>query len=326
MDPSGRWVAEHSRAIPPFVRWPGGKRWLPAHLVALCHGLGFERYLEPFFGGGAVFFALRPPKSVLSDVNEDLMTMYRQVRWRPRRILQELRRIRVDHDTYMRVRTRAPSDSLGRAVRFLYLNRTSFGGLYRTNRKGEFNVPFGSADRMNALVQSDLLMRASRALHGATLMSGDFEAVLDRADDGDMAYCDPIYSVAHNDNGFVRYNEPTFSWSDQRRLFSAALRASRRGVVVVVTNADHESVRSLYATAVMLRLSRTSRLCPSPQFRRLTSESLYILAPPAISRAIARNADRSQSVVSYGVERLSASQAVPAMAHVGYGLKRQSRG
>jgi DNA adenine methylase len=317
---------DQSRAVPPFVRWPGGKRWLPAHLVALCHGLSFDGYLEPFFGGGAVFFALRPPNSVLSDVNDDLMTMYRQVRWRPQRILQELRGIRVDPETYLLVRSRVPSDALGRAVRFLYLNRTSFGGLYRTNQRGEFNVPFGSGDRITALVDSDLLMRASRALHGATLNSGDFEAVLDRAGDGDMAYCDPIYSVAHNDNGFVRYNEPIFSWSDQRRLASAALRASRRGAVVLVSDADHESVRSLFARAVMLRLSRTSRLCPTPRFRRLTSEGLYILAPPSVSRAIARSAALSQSVVSYGVERISTSQPVPAMARVGYGVKRQSRG
>jgi DNA adenine methylase len=294
----------------------------------ILHNCVFSRYVEPFLGGGAVFFALAPPFSTLSDINPDLMNVYRQVRWRPHRILDELRKLDVDRATYLTLRQAVPDETLNIAVRFLYLNRTSFGGIYRTNQRGKFNVPFGGSDRLKALTQSGLLLSASKALKGSDLLTSDFEPVIDAAGEGDMVLCDPAYSVLHNDNGFVRYNESVFSWSDQRRLAAAAQRACLRGALVVVCNADHAAVRNLYTQSTVLCLIRQSRLSPVREFRRLTTEGLYLLAPTRLARQVRSNLAVPSTVSSYGVRRFEAAVQthVDASGFVGFGVKRKDRG
>src|ERR1700682_944422 len=227
----------------PFLRWPGGKRWLPVQLVDLLRGIRFGRYFEPFLGGGAVYFALRPANSTLSDLNEDLINTYRQVRRCPFVLESALRALPVNARTYGSIRASCPRSAFDRATRFLYLNRTAFAGMYRTNKSGMFNVPFGEPGRtLDVLWRGARLSRAARALKGTELMACDFEEIVNRAGQGDLVYCDPIYSVVHNDNGFVRYNETVFSWRDQERLCCAAPWARRRGATGLVSNANHTSV------------------------------------------------------------------------------------
>jgi DNA adenine methylase len=127
--------------------------------------------------------------------------------------------------------------------------------------------------------QDGLLAKASRALAGVTLLQGDFEPILDLAGKGDVAYCDPTYTVTHELNGFVRYNEKNFAWSDQERLASAARRAADRGAVVLVSNAHHQEVRTLYATANVLELMRKSLVSRDRTKRRAVSEYLFVLGP-----------------------------------------------
>lgn len=131
----------------PFLRWAGGKRWLAPRLAPILLSRLSATYYEPFLGSGALFFALAAEQAVLSDINDDLIKSYQIVMKYPQRVLDRLRSIPVDSKKYYQVRESEPSDKLARAVRFIYLNRTCYGGLHRTNRAGKFNTPFGGGSR-----------------------------------------------------------------------------------------------------------------------------------------------------------------------------------
>jgi len=161
----------------------------------------------------------------------------------------------------------------------LYLNRTAFAGIYRLNKDGRFNVPYGGRKRTPAVLwERRLLTRAAAVLKkGVRLVRSDFEAVLRHAGAGDVVYCDPTYTVAHDTNGFLRYNERIFSWSDQERLARVAKEAAARGATVVVSNAHHKAVRALYPNAETRRLQRPSCVSATVEGRRRVSEYLFIL-------------------------------------------------
>jgi DNA adenine methylase len=262
----------------PFLKWPGGKRWLATTIADLLNANLKGRYYEPFLGGGSVFFCLRPRRATLSDINGDLISTYQMVRDCPREILATLRRIEISESSYYKIRSSQPQDLVLRAARFLYLNRTAFGGIYRLNLKGEFNVPYGGGHRDPSILwNTDFLAAACSALRGALLKHCDFETILNKAAAGDVAYCDPTYSVAHNCNGFIRYNERNFSWSDQQRLAEAAMRAAARGAFVVVSNAHHTSIRSLYPQAEFRTVERQSSVARDPLKRQRVKEYLILL-------------------------------------------------
>lgn len=275
------------RPIPmrPFLKWPGGKRWLVPHLLRLISDLDFKRYFEPFAGGAALFFSLRPRESFLSDVNADLINTYQQVRDRAPEIVRRLKRICVDRDTYYSIRAEDPFDGIDRAVRFLYLNRTAFGGIYRVNSQGRFNVPFGGGQRTPAILwERGLLTSAACALKGSELIVGDFAETLEGVRRGDLVYCDPTYTVSHSDNGFRRYNEANFRWKDQERLAEVCFDLRARGATVLVSNAAHESVRTVFRCDEIYAFSRNSTVSRRTEARRLVREELFVFRPTIRSR------------------------------------------
>jgi DNA adenine methylase len=265
--------------LAPFLKWPGGKRWAAWYIASKVRERLKGRYIEPFLGGGAVFFHLRPSgRCVLSDVNKDLVNIYRVIRDHSDDVIERLKCLRVSRSVYYRLRAAEPTDPICRATRFLYLNRTAFGGMYRVNVHGEFNVPYGGGKRTPAILwETSILRNAAAALKGVALLESDFEAVLDSAAGGDVVYCDPTYTVTHDQNGFVRYNERNFSWSDQERLAKTAFRAAQRGAGVIVSNAHHREVRKLYRNARFETLARHSALSPAPSKRRVVKEYLIVL-------------------------------------------------
>jgi DNA adenine methylase len=227
-----------------------------------------------------VFFHLLPNRSVLADLNEELMNTYKAVRNDPVGVIKILRRHAVTEESYYKLRRSEPKLSATRAARFLYLNRTAFGGIYRLNLVGDFNVPYGGGERTPELLwKTDILRAASKALRSARLKVSDFELVIDSAGIGDVIYCDPTYTVAHDNNGFIRYNERNFLWTDQERLADAAFRAARRGAMVIVTNAHHASIKQLYRGARFETLSRVSTITPHSELRRSVEELLIRLDP-----------------------------------------------
>lgn len=256
----------------PFLKWPGGKRWLTRQIDNLMP-LTYERYLEPFLGSGAVFFHLSPRYAVLSDSNMELINAYRSVKSHAEEIDNRLALLQRRHceALYYRTRETNPADAVGRAVRFLYLNRTCFNGIYRVNLKGDFNVPMGSKDLVE--YPEGYLKGIAALLRHVSIKECDFEKTIDTASSGDFVYVDPPYTVMHNNNNFVKYNAKLFSWEDQVRLAAAIKRAAGRGAAVMLSNADHEKVRELYHGFGHHRsVNRASILAAEPQHRRLTTE------------------------------------------------------
>ncbi len=267
-----------SASVKPFLKWPGGKRWIARQIAELIRPNLKRRYFEPFLGSGAVFFELSPAEAVLSDVNEDLIGTYLAIRDDPDRVRRELKGMRVSPETYYAVRAATPRLATKRAARFLYLNRTAFGGIYRVNQRGVFNVPYGGGERTHHMLwNTAILTEASRILAGVQLEHGDFERFLGQACSGDVVYCDPTYTVAHDSNGFVRYNEHNFRWEDQERLARAACAARDRGAFVLVSNAHSPSVLRLYSNARVWTLRRKSLVSANIAGRRQVREALIIL-------------------------------------------------
>lgn len=260
----------------PFIKWAGGKRWL---LNDLSFGLPeySGRYIEPFLGGGAIFFHLTPPDAILSDVNERLIATYKSIRDEWRLVEESLAEFQERHskEFYYDERSREYSSPHLRAAQFLYLNRTCFNGLYRENLKGQFNVPLGTKTQVS--LPDDDFELASKILSRADLRTGDFEAIVAEAKEGDLVFLDPPYTTAHNFNGFVKYNQKIFTWDDQKRLMEATRDAIQRGARVVLTNADHNSIHKLYADlGAPTVVSRPSVISGSVGSRRATTEALFI--------------------------------------------------
>jgi DNA adenine methylase len=258
-------------ALKPFLKWPGGKRVLIRELLGVAPP-HFNRYFEPFLGGGALFFALPATRAVLGDSNAELMECYLQVRDNCEAVITELRKLKNSEDDYYRVRGASPASAVAQAARFIYLVKLAFNGIYRVNRKtGHFNVPYGMRTNLQFL-REDELRRASVKLKGARLLTGDFEKAVASARNGDFAFLDPPYTLAHTNNGFVRYNTQLFSWSDQVRLADCATRLADKGVAVVVTNAPHRSVIDLYPGFKRMQIHRPSQVAASASFRQSVAE------------------------------------------------------
>lgn len=259
-------------AVIPFLKWAGGKRWLARDYRSLFPLSNRDRYVEPFLGSGAVFFSLLPQRALLNDVNAELIHTYSVLKDDWAAVVALLRRHQGKHcaDYYYQMRASAPKSRAERAARFLYLNRTCFNGLYRVNRKGQFNVPLGT--KTAVLMESDDFEAVARALRAVELVSADFEQIIDTCGENDFVFADPPYTVKHNNNGFVKYNERLFSWSDQERLKAALHRAADRGARVLVSNADHPSIRELYSGWDVETLYRHSVMASESIRRRRTSE------------------------------------------------------
>ena len=265
-------------AVPPFLRWPGGKRWLTPTMQKVIGGGQYSRYFEPFLGGGAMFFALQIKPAILSDVNGDLIDTYKAVRGSSQEVVRRLRRLRVDVQAFRSISTSRPKDVVGRAVRLLYLNRVAFSGIYRVNRFGQFNVPFGGDRKLDALWRDGRLSIAATALKGqVTLTCSDFEESISEAGRGDLVYCDPTYNVTHAENGFRRYNEKYFTWADQERLARVAQAAAARGATVVLSNAHFLPLRDLYPGAKIRVVERVSTVARDPKARAPVKEYLFVL-------------------------------------------------
>ena len=259
--------------VKPFLRWAGGKQWL-AHRLAVLIPKYDHTYYEPFLGGGSLFFAARPKRAILADINECLIRTYRIVRDRPKDLITVLSQWRNDEETYYEIRNIEYEDDLWQAAQFIYLNKTCWNGLHRVNRQGKFNVPFGYNKRN--VYDEKQLMEASVMMQNAEISCCDFEQSLKTAQAGDLVYLDPPYTVLHSKNGFRSYNESLFSWKAQIRLADTARELSRRGCLVVVSNADNAEVRDLYQDFLCQRVARHSVLAANPKWRQRIQESLFV--------------------------------------------------
>ncbi|MBC7265329.1 MAG: DNA adenine methylase [Chloroflexi bacterium] len=230
----------------PFVKWAGGKTQLLIPYAPLFPPT-FNRYYEPFLGGGAVFFFLQPPNSFLSDTNEELINAYWVVRDWVEPLIESLRRHVNDRDYYYFIRAQDPAKMthIERASRLIFLNKTCYNGLYRVNRDGRFNVPFGRY-RNPKICDEEGLRAASMALQGTHLRVADFADAVADAQAGDFVYLDPPYHPLNSTSSFTSYAMDDFKESDQRRLAEVYRELDRRGCLLMLSNSYTPLILDLY--------------------------------------------------------------------------------
>lgn len=240
----------------PFLKWVGGK----AGLIPQLEGFfpkNITRYVEPFIGGGAVFFHLRARfpkmKAFLRDNNDELVNTYAVVRDKPCELMALLDEFLADYlrdrkTTYYIIRSRhalPKSSAVERAARMIFLNKTCFNGLWRVNARGEFNVPHGS-QKNPSIYDADNIMAASRALRDVDLRTQDYRETLREIDRGDFAYMDPPYLPLSKTSNFTAYTKEAFGLAEQQELSALFTAASEKGARLLLSNSDTPVIRDLY--------------------------------------------------------------------------------
>ena len=238
-----------SKEALPLVKWAGGKAQLLLQMGAFFPK-DYRTYFEPFVGGGAVFFHLRPERAVLADLNPELINLYVSVRDHPNDVMEALERHfpRRKSETYFyRLRGRNPArlSPAERAARTLFLNKTCFNGLYRVNAEGRFNVPWGGY-KNPTIYKRDNVLAVSALLQGKKILHADYRKALESANFGDFVYLDPPYHPLSVTSSFTSYTKEDFGDTEQRQLADAYHRLDGKGVRLMLSNSSTPLVRSLY--------------------------------------------------------------------------------
>ena len=221
---------------------------------------------------------MQPERAILSDTNSELIKTYCALQIDPDSVIEELDSYPNDAEFFYYIRATRPRSLFTIAARFLYLNRTCWNGLYRVNKKGRFNTPFGYYSDP-AICDDELIDEVANKLAHAKLQVADFESSIKKARRQEFVYCDPPYVTVHNNNGFHKYNATLFAWKDQLRLARAAVELKSRGVHVLVSNADNKSVISLYRGFTYYRLRRFSLIAADALNRGNVTEALFSSYP-----------------------------------------------
>lgn len=231
----------------PIIKWAGGKTQLLSELLPFIPA-NYSSYIEPFVGGGAVFFHLAPARAVIADTNPELITMYEVVKKDVASLIKLLISYPYSKDFFYSLRSQNPNtlDEVERAARFIYLNKTGYNGLYRVNKQGEFNVPFGS-QKSPKICDEPKLKEASEALKGTKIVLGDYRNVLlEFASPGDFVFLDPPYHPTARFSDFTRYTKEFFYAEDQIKLATLFKELSQRGIDCLLTNSNTEFIKQLY--------------------------------------------------------------------------------
>lgn len=232
----------------PILKWAGGKTQMLNDLLPKVPS-SYGRYIEPFFGGGALFFALQPENAIISDSNPELINMYRQVADFPDEVIQCLKQYENTKEMFYNVRSQTweALPKAEAAARTIFLNRTCFNGLYRVNKKGEFNVPYGKYKNPK-ICDQDALYVASDALKKAEILCGDYILVLEHyTKEGDFIFLDPPYLPVSEYSDFKRYTKEQFYEEDHIELAKIIARLHERGCHIILTNSNHPLVHELYS-------------------------------------------------------------------------------
>lgn len=263
----------------PFIKWVGGKTQLLPHLRAAMP-MSFGTYYEPFLGGGALFWDVAPKRAILSDANAELVNTYRVVRDHVEPLIEALSTLVYDKDVYYRVRgydVKALTQ-VERAARFVYLNRTCFNGLYRVNKSGGFNVPFGKYTNP-MICDADNLRACSAALADAEIEVRNYDHVVLAADPGDFVYLDPPYLPASPTASFSAYTAAGFSRADQENLARVARDLVSIGASVLISNADTPTAHEIYA-GLHVRSVSARRSCSAKTSGRASVSEVLVSGTP----------------------------------------------
>ena len=264
--------------LKPIMKWAGGKRQLLSEIIPLIEGLmpRGATYVEPFVGGGAVLFELRPTKALINDLNGELINVYKTVRDEPEALIERLTEHARRHskEYFYEIREWDRSEkfyersAVDRAARTIYLNKTCFNGLYRVNAAGHFNVPFGRYNNPS-IVDEQSLRAVGEYLrqNDVTICNGDYRALFDRLDGNFFVYFDPPYQPLSRSSNFTSYTQAGFDYNRQVELRDLCCRLRAEEIFFVESNSDCAEVRELYADFEM-RTVRATRAINSAAGRR----------------------------------------------------------
>lgn len=234
----------------PIVKWVGGKRQLMFELLKNMPQI-YNRYFEPFIGGGALFFELQPEQAYISDMNEELINLYQVVRDNVDELITDLKKHDISKEYFMEIRNIDRTEdyenwsSIQKASRFIYLNRTCFNGMYRVNSKGEFNVPFGHYKNPR-IIDENNLTNCSNLLQRTEIRHADFSEILTKVQEGDFVYFDPPYVPLSETSSFTSYTKDGFDIDMQFKLRDVCDELDSIGVKFLLSNSDTKLVNELY--------------------------------------------------------------------------------
>ena len=234
----------------PIVKWVGGKRQLMFELLKNMPE-NYNRYFEPFIGGGALFFELQPDNAYISDMNEELINLYQVVRDNVDELITDLQKHDISKEYFMEIRNIDRTEEyqnwsdVKKASRFIYLNRTCFNGMYRVNSKGEFNVPFGHYKNPRILDENNLI-NCSNLLQRTEIKHADFSEILKKVKKGDFVYFDPPYVPLSETSSFTSYTKDGFDLDMQLSLRDVCDELDSMGVKFLLSNSDTKLVNELY--------------------------------------------------------------------------------
>lgn len=257
-------MMEENKKLQPIVKWVGGKRGLLDKILPIIQETSYETYFEPFLGGGAVLLSLAPQKAIVNDYNEELMNVYHQVKYSVDKLLPLLEdHERLNSEAYfynLRAMDRESDYSLIpkviRAARFLYLNKTSYNGLYRVNKNNQCNMPYGRYVHPNIVNEAGLrAVSAYLNSNRVILYSYDYSSVLCMASFRDLIYLDPPYMPVSKSASFTAYNSHGFAYAEQVRLKKECDKLRERNVSFIESNADTPEIRELYKDYPMIELT-----------------------------------------------------------------------
>lgn len=235
----------------PIVKWVGGKRQLMLELLKNMPK-SYNRYFEPFIGGGALFFELQPENAYISDMNDELINLYSVVRDNVYELISDLNKHEVSKEYFLEIRNLDRTDEyknlsdVQRASRFIYLNRTCFNGLYRVNSQGQFNVPFGNYKKPRIVDEKNLL-NCSELLKNTEIKCADFSEILTKVKRGDFVYFDPPYVPLNETSSFTSYTKDGFDMDMQFKLREVCDELDSMGVMFMLSNSDTKFVNELYS-------------------------------------------------------------------------------
>ena len=263
-----------------ILKWAGGKRQLLQHLLPRVPE-HYNTYIEPFVGGGALFFALNPNEAIISDSNPELINVYRTAAENVEELIDALKTFKVDKPGYYQVRARDPAKlpDLEKAARTIYLNRLCFNGLYRVNKNGLFNVPYGS-HKNPGVCHPEELRAASAILRRSTILCGDYKEVLAvYAKRGDFIYIDPPYLPVSKYADFKRYTKEQFCEEDHFQLAKEVHRLHELGCHVLLTGSNHPLLYELY-DGFKIEVFQTRRNINKDAQKRKGEDVIITIPPP----------------------------------------------
>ena len=264
----------------PILKWAGGKSsLLPKFLENFPQN--FETYLEPFLGGASVFLSLSPRiPAIINDSHPELFNLYSVLSLFPQELCEILDTYAAQYsqEFYYDLRKSKIENSIERAARTLFLNKTGFNGLFRHNSKGEFNVPFGKRQKCPTLYDLKNILLVSAKLRQAKLFQYDFEVIFSMSKAGDFIYCDPPYEPLSRTSSFNHYQGGGFSQYDQKRLYSCAKEAASRGVMVAISNSCSDFILNLYKEDKIFRIPARRSINSNGQKRGIIEEVLTLIS------------------------------------------------